>query len=170
MGSMRLAKREVTDPEALRQIVDACRTVRIAAVDDEGIFIVPMSFGYEWEDVDGGPVRLTLWLHSAGEGRKAEAFRTFARKGSHVAIEMDLEDGVIRGDYSCAWSFAYRSVMGTGAITEVADEVDKQHGLDQIMAHLAPGERVAYAPEALERVSVWRVDVASFTGKQRRPK
>lgn len=174
---MRLAKREVTDPKALRAIVEACRTVRIGAQDDEGIFVVPMSFGYELasdssapDAADGaapGRPHLTLWLHSAGEGRKAAAFRAGGAAGTPVAIEMDIEEGVISGEYTCAYSFAYRSIMGSGRIYPITDPVEKAQGLARIMEHLAPAAARTFPPEALERVAVWRVDVTSFCGKQR---
>lgn len=166
---MRLAKREITDPEALRAIVEACRTVRIGATDAEGVFIVPMSFGYEW-DVHSGTPRLTLWLHSAGAGRKAAAFGANGPMGTRVAIEMDIEDGVISGDYSCAYSFAYRSIMGTGIIRPVTSDARKLYGLDLIMSHMAPGAPHAFTPETVDRTSVWEIDVERFTGKQRAPK
>lgn len=207
---MRRVKRQVTDPEALKAIVDACKTVRLGAADEHGIFIVPMSFGYEFDapevaDVSAGEVaeentligeaacgnapaneilsesgsgfvrntaatiaapKLTLWLHSATEGRKARAFAD----GMRVAVEMDLEDGVITGDYSCSYSYAYRSIMGQGHIHRVEDKAAKLKGLKLIMGHMAPGSHVEFADEAVERVAVWRVDVEHFTGKQRAAK
>ena len=84
-----------------------------------------------------------------------------------VAIEMDIEGGVTMGDYSCAYSFAYRSIMGTGRIVPVTDPAGKLHGLERIMAHLAPDAPVTFSPEAVNRVAVWRVDVGHFTGKHR---
>lgn len=166
---MRLAKRAVTDADELRGIVEACRTVRIGAADGEGIFIVPMSFGYEWDAGAGAP-RLTLWLHSAGEGRKAAAFGTRGTEGVTVAVEMDCEDGVITGGYSCSYSFAYRSIMGSGTVRPVSEPAEKLRGLSLIMDHMAPGAPASFSDEAVERVSVWRVDVEELTGKRRAPK
>lgn len=166
---MRLAKREVKDADKLLEIIDSCMTVRIGAVDEEGVFVVPMSFGYEWEpdrgNADETP-KLTLWLHSAAEGRKARAFEAEPR----IAIEMDIEDGVISGDYSCAYSFAYRSIMGSGTIHKVEGKAAKLRGLNAIMEHMAPGSEVEFSDEAVERTAVWRIDVAEFTGKQRTAK
>lgn len=223
---MRRAKREVNDADALRSIVGACRTVRLGLMDAEGMFIVPMSFGYDWdapvtgagdatgmgvagtdadeggnmdealvaddakatkasvpsaptgtadladdrgEDLTGATPRprLTLWLHSAGEGRKADAFRAGGDAGTPVAIEMDVEDGVTTGDYACAYSFAYRSIMGTGRVHVVTDADEKVHGLRRIMEHLAPSAPVTFSPEAVDRVTVLRVDVERLSGKQR---
>ena len=41
MREMRLKKREITDPEILREILESCEVVRIGAMDEEGMFIVP---------------------------------------------------------------------------------------------------------------------------------
>lgn len=164
---MRRAKREITAPDQLRAIIDACQTVRIGATDSEGMFIVPLSFGYDWSVDAAGAVRLALWLHSADEGRKADAFNAGGDAGAPVALEMDREDGVITGDYSCAYSFAYRSIMGTGHIYPIHDPREKLHGLDRIMEHMAPGAPVSFSDEAVARVAIWRVDVERFTGKQR---
>ena len=95
MRPMRRAKREVTDSEELRAIVEGCRTVRLGASDDEGLFIVPLNFGYDWEvAAEDGQPRLTLWLHSADAGRKADVFNAHGDAGVPVAIEMDIEGGV----------------------------------------------------------------------------
>lgn len=95
---MRQASRQVRNIDQLHAIVEACHTVRIGALDEEGMFIVPMSFGYDWADPESpgnnAPTpRLALWVHSAPEGRKTELFNREPR----VAIEMDIEDGVIEG-------------------------------------------------------------------------
>ena len=37
MREMRLKKREITDPEILREILESCEVVRIGAMDEEGI-------------------------------------------------------------------------------------------------------------------------------------
>lgn len=47
---MRQASRQVRNVDQLHAIVEACHTVRIGALDEEGMFIVPMSFGYDWAD------------------------------------------------------------------------------------------------------------------------
>ena len=167
MKAMRLSKREVRDTEALRAIVEACRTVRLGAMDDEGMFIVPVSFGYDWQVDGGGAPRLTLWFHSAKAGRKAAAFMANSEDGTPVAIEMDCEDGLITGDFACAYSCAYRSIMGSGRVFPVAACTEKAHGLARIMEHMAPGAPCAFSDEALSRVAVWRIEVDRFTGKRR---
>lgn len=162
---MRLSKREVTDPDQLHGIVDDCQTVRIALVDDEGPFIVPMSFGYDWAnpEAEGSLPSLTLWLHSAQEGRKADVFAAEPR----VAIEMDVQEGVIEGTYACSSSFSYRSIMGMGTVRKVEDDESKRYGLSRIMEHLAPDIASEFSDKAVARCDIFRIDVDSFTGKQR---
>lgn len=159
---MRRAKREVRDVAELRSIVERASVVRVGSVDAEGPFIVPMSFGFELGEKDGAPA-WTFWLHSAGEGRKVDAWR--ARP--EVALELDVPAGVITGDFSCAYSYAFESVMATGLVREVKDPAEKVHGLACVMEHMAPGAPARFSDEAVERVSVWRVDARSLTGKRR---
>ena len=67
---MRRADKEVKDLDQLEEILRACTAVRIGVRDERGMFIVPMSYGYALEGE-----KLTLFVHSAPEGRKVSAFR-----------------------------------------------------------------------------------------------
>ena len=157
---MRLVKREVTDEAQLRAIVERARVVHLGMSDEEGVFVVPMNYGFEWP---AGAAAPTLWLHSAPAGRKVDAWRA----NPQVAVEIEVESGLIEGDYSCAYSFAFESVMAQGRVAEALEDVDKLHGLERIMEHVAPGAPARFAPEALARVAVWRVELAHLTGKRR---
>ena len=92
MRNMRLAKREVTETEALRQILEDCDVVRLGLTDEDGMFIVPVNFGYELSE-ENGARKLRLYIHSAKEGRKAEAFV----RHPVAALEMDCGHEVITG-------------------------------------------------------------------------
>ncbi len=162
---MRLHKREVTAAADLAAIIDRAQVVRLGQADAEGVFIVPMSFGYEMGGSPEAPT-WTFWLHCAGEGRKVDAWRADPR----VALELDAAADVISGTYACAYSQAYESIMATGTIFQVNDVDEKIHGLTRVMAHMAPGAPVTFSPEAVERVSVWKIDVDHLTGKRREPK
>lgn len=189
MVPMRRAHREITDPTKLREVIDECTCVRIGASDEHGPFVVPMSFGYEWSSVDFAtlrdrelhreptspiareaevdhPVPLRLYLHSATQGRKVACFDSSPR----VAIEMDLELGVIEGPYACSFSYSYRSVMGSGIIRPLDDPAQKLRALELIMQHMAPDAKAPFTREAVERVRVYRVDVDQISGKERFPK
>lgn len=163
---MRQAGRQLRSAGQLHDVVEACQTVRIACADEEGLFIVPMSFGYDWadpEEIDADEPRLALWVHSAGAGRKADAFDREPR----AAIEMDVQDGVIAGTYACAYSYAYRSIMGTGTIHRIQGTEAKRYGLTRIMQHLAPEASAGFTDQALARTNIYCIDIDHFTGKQR---
>ena len=165
MREMRLNKREIKDPDMLRDIIESCDIVRLGLRDRDGMFIVPVNYGYDIE-TDGTGLKLTLYIHGAREGRKAEAFAA----DPSVALEMDCMDGIITGDYTCSYSCAYRSIMGNGTIRELTGEQEKIHALTRIMEHMAPGARIEFRPEMLERTGVYRIDVNNFTGKERKMK
>ena len=163
---MRQAGRQLRSAGQLHDVVEACQTVRIACADEEGLFIVPMSFGYDWadpEEIDADAPRLALWVHSAGVGRKVDAFNREPR----VAIEMDVQEGLITGTYACAYSYAYRSIMGTGTIHRIQGIEAKRYGLTRIMQHLAPEASTDFTDQALARANIYCIDIDRFTGKQR---
>ena len=109
---MRRKDREIRELDQLESILKECDAVRIAAQDEAGLFIVPMNFGYRLEGE-----KLTLFVHSAPEGRKVEAFR----RGGMVAFEMDCGHALRSADTACGHSFTYRSIMGSGTIRALSE-------------------------------------------------
>ena len=101
---MRRAEREVTELNQLEEILRECQVVRIGAQDQEGLFVVPVNFGYRLEGRE-----LTLYFHSAREGRKAAAFRA----GGRVAFEMDCGHSL----YTAATACGRRCAMIVGVAT-----------------------------------------------------
>ena len=164
MRTMRLKKREILDKEVLRELIDGCKVVRIGAVDEDGMFIVPVNYGSELQEREGGTLDWKLYFHSAAQGRKAEAFA----KEPTVALELDREGGVIQGDYTCSYSFAYRSIMGTGKIRKLESESEKRYGFEKIMQHLAPEAEIKFDQNLLKAADVYCIEVLSFTGKERK--
>lgn len=165
MRNMRLHKREIKDSETLIRIIEECSTVRLGLTDNEGMFIVPVNYGYDIE-MKENEIRLALYIHGSKDGRKADAFR----ENHSVAVEMDCMDGIIKGDYTCSYSCAFRSIMGTGVIRELTEEQDKIHGLTRIMEHMSPGAVIEFTPEMLTRTGIYKIDITHFTGKERKKK
>ena len=130
--------------------------VRIGAVDEEGMFIVPVNFGYDF-DTGEETTRLVLYFHGAAEGRKAEAFAL----NPDVAVEMDCCHELITGNYTCSYSYAYRSIMGKGRVSRITSDEEKQY---------APDAGIVFRREMLDRTAVFRIDVVHFTGKERKKK
>ena len=160
MAEMRRYKREVQDTRQIRRLLEECQVLRIGTMDQEGMFIVPVSYGYEYEE-DGS---LRFYIHSAGEGRKVQAFRQQER----VAVGLDCADGLIRGDYTCQYSMAFRSLMGSGKICLLSGP-EKLRGLKLLMRHTAPESRISFSDEMVEAVHVYAIRMEEFRVKMREP-
>ena len=93
MREMRRSDRMITDREEIVDVLDSCKVFRMAVHDEEGMYIVPLNFGYTYEeDV------LKLYFHSAGEGRKVDALAADPK----VAIEMDTDHYLVEGQMPAA--------------------------------------------------------------------
>lgn len=160
---MRRADREVTDPEAVGAIIARCDIVDMAYVDAEGLTVVPLNFGYDY-DADAG--RLTLWMHSAPRGRKIDAIRAAGnRLGVAFAMRADCE--VTEGRTACNWGEAFTSVVGTGVASIVDDLDEARHGLQTLMDHQAHMPHVAFTDAQVKAVTVWKIETECITAKSR---
>lgn len=153
---MRRADKEVKDLEQLEEILRACTAVRIGTRDERGMFIVPMSYGYTLEGEE-----LTLFVHSAPEGRKVSAFRS----GGEAAFEMDCGHALRPAATACGHSFTYRSIMGSGTIRELTEPQEKYEALNAIMRHMT-GRNWEMPEPAVAWVSVFAIRAERWTGKR----
>ena len=152
---MRRADKEVKDLDQLEEILRACTAVRIGVRDERGMFIVPMSYGYALEGE-----KLTLFVHSAPEGRKVSAFRA----GGEAAFEMDCGHALRPADTACGHSYTYRSIMGSGTIREHPALEEKRTALNAIMVHMI-GLEWKLPEEQVGWTAVFALRAAEWTGK-----
>ena len=110
---MRRKDREITDRAEIEAILHEAMVCRIGLADDGEPYVVPLSFGYE----DG-----SVYIHSAPEGKK---IALCWQKNPRCCFEVDICDGVIRGDTPCSWGMRYRSVIGFGRAVILADPQEK---------------------------------------------
>ena len=153
---MRRTDRELTGISELRAILDQCDAMRIAGQDAEGFFIFPVNGGYT---VEGD--KLTLYFHSATEGRKARAFA----QGCEIAFEMDCGHKLRTADTACGHSFTYRSVMGTGQVVPLASPEEKRTGLMAVMAHATGRDDWDFPDASLQKTAVYRLCVRTWSAK-----
>ena len=153
---MRRRDREITDPEKMLAIVKACDCCRLGFVDDAGAYIVPMNFGFE---VQNGTI--TLYFHSAREGKKQELMR--AQKA--ISFEMDTGHAPVVRDTGCTCSFLYQSVMGHGVVRMLETYEERCHALGMILEHYVPGRTWTFPENAMQKVSVFRLDVTDWSCK-----
>lgn len=63
---MRQSKRQVTDKATICAMLDAIDTIHVAMHDEPFPYVVPLNFGYDWED------KLVFYFHCAHEGYKLD--------------------------------------------------------------------------------------------------
>ena len=153
---MRRKDKEVTDRAELEAIIRRCRVCQLAMADGGEPYVVPLSFGFEL--ADGA---LTLYFHSAPEGRKLD----FLRRNPRVCFSLFREGGLLEGETACEASSAYESVIGRGTAEFLEDPADKCRALTQLMWHQT-GQGYPFTPEQAHAVCVFCVRAAEFTGKR----
>lgn len=155
---MRRSDREITSREEVRGIIDECKVIRLAMLDEDGFpYIVPLNFGVEYTE-EGA----TLYCHCACEGRKLELLRRDGR----VAFEMDCRGELVRGEAACSHSYYYASVVGTGRV-EFLEGEEKCRGLSALMRHMA-GREDRFTAEQLRGVVVFAIRVEKLSAKAKK--
>ena len=154
---MRRKDREVTDPQRIEEIMQACHTCRIGLVDDGQAYIVPLNFAFVREN--GVPC---LYFHSAREGRKIDLIRATGKAG----FEMDTNGALVSGERACDFSYGYQSVIGSGRIALVEEEAAKAQALTHIMAHYTGRADWTFEPQQLRAVAILRLEVTEMACKE----
>lgn len=155
---MRRKDRQITDETAIRAILDKAQVLHLAMIDGDRPYVVPLHYGYSL--IDG---RLTLYLHSAKEGRKLDVLQ----KNGRVAFVLETDVASISGgEIPCKYGAAYASVMGEGKAVLLTDPAEKAAAL-QILMKIQTGREFTITEAMTESVAVLRVDVETYSAKSR---
>jgi hypothetical protein len=147
---MRRKDRELTDKAELLAILDEADVCRIAIQAGKAPYIVPLNFGYSWDE------RLVLYFHSATEGRKLELLR----KNSEVGFELDTGHELVTADLACNWGMRYKSIIGTGEIQFIENDKEKALALAVIMRKYRQGSLAGYSSPVTNRVPAGPTEIA----------
>lgn len=153
---MRRKDRQVTDLAEIRAIIDRCKVCRLGFQDVSGAYIVPLNFGYTYDDE-----KFTFYFHSAREGRKIDLLK----RGGPIGFELDCSHDLIEGNEACAYGYRFESVIGTGHAFILEEESEKAYALQQLMLHQT-GKNFTFTPEMTRTVTVFALLVDSFTCKR----
>ena len=156
---MRRTNRQLTDPARIEAILAGCDCCRLGLCAGGQPYVVPLSFGYEWEEG-----RLTLYFHCAREGRKLD----YIAQNPRAAFEMDTSRRYLTAGTPCGWSMEYESLMGEGTITLAAAPEQKRRGLSLLMAHAGYEGEMAFPDAALAAVEVLVLRVECYSAKANR--
>lgn len=157
---MRRHDREVTDLQEILAILDECKVIRLAMIDNGKPYVVPLNFGYACE---GGA--FIFYCHSALEGRKIDILHT----APTVAFELDCRGALQSGDTPCTHSYYYASILGEGTVEFLSGEA-KLTGFSALMRHMAGRNDRVFPEEMVEKTAVFAIHVSSLSAKKRAPK
>ena len=155
---MRRADREVTDAGKIREILENAQIVHIGMVDDGRPYVVPMHYGYQYENGV-----LTLYMHGSKEGRKCDILAKNPQV--FIEIETDVEDAS-GGDIPCNYGAFYASIMGDGKAAILTDTAEKVEAL-QILMRTQTKREFVITEQMSRNVQVFRVIVPHLTAKCR---
>jgi nitroimidazol reductase NimA-like FMN-containing flavoprotein (pyridoxamine 5'-phosphate oxidase superfamily) len=116
-----------------------------------------MSFGFTFDREV-----LTLYFHSANEGKKLE----FLRGDPVVCFEMDAAGQFTMGDRACSGSLSYQSVIGWGKAEFITGAEEKAGALRSILDHYTGKSEHEFSKAALDETAVFKVVSNEYTGKQ----
>lgn len=150
---MRRQDKEIKDPETVRAILAEAPCCRIAMVDGDRPYVIPVSFVVD----DGG-----LYVHSADHGRKLRVLR----RNPHVCFEVDAGVEVAPARTACDVGMRFRSVVGFGTVTFIDDPAEKARVLRLFIRKYTPKLGPEMPDHEIAKTVVWRVAIGRMTGKR----
>ena len=151
---MRRKDREISDRDAINEIVRRCKVCRIALCENGQPYIVPLNFGYDGEH---------LYFHSANDGKKIEIIK----QNNRVGFEFDILHEIITAETPCEWGAKYGSVVGSGIADFIESQQEKANALECILRQYG-GSFNEFNDSSLSSVSVFRVNIVSIIGKEKK--
>ena len=155
---MRRKEREITDLNEKLAVLKKCKVCRLGLSLHDEPYIIPLNFGYSFADN-----ALTLYFHSAAEGKKIDVLRANPR----ACFEIDTDHELVESDIACGYSFRYASLIGSGRVTFITGTEEKCGALNVLMQHQTGTDRTfTFSDAEIERVLVYKLTVSEFTGKR----
>jgi uncharacterized protein len=151
-GPMRRKNREITDRAEIDAILHSANLMRIALVDGDTSFLVPVFYAF-----DG----TAIYFHSAKAGTKIDIMK----RNNKVCFEISIDHGVIKNDVACDFEAKHRTIIGFGKVVFIGDESEKIKALDLIVAQFSE-KKFEYPKANLGQTVVIRIDIESIKGKK----
>ncbi len=152
---MRKADREIKDINDILDVLNRCDTIRLGLFGDEYPYVVPLSFGY---DYDGQNVH--IYFHGAKQGLK----HSLIQKNNKVCVEADIFHSYTKTPGS--YTTEYESVIGFGKI-RIADNATAVKGLKLLLEHCGVKNYDAEKCPSFNVTLVYEITLDSITGKKR---
>jgi hypothetical protein len=153
---MRRNDREITDQTLIEQFIAKEQIIRIAFYDNGDLYIVPLNYGYIYENE-----RYVFYFHGAKAGRKYE----LSKSSPVVGFEIDGAYELLEADAACDYSAKFQSVIGTGRLSIIEDDEEKIKGLNALMSHISGKPNWDYSKEMVDAVAVYSLEVEKLSCK-----
>ena len=153
---MRRKDREIKDKALIEQFIAKEQIIRIAFYDNGDLYIVPLNYGFIYEND-----KYVFYFHGAKAGRKFE----LSKSSPMVGFEIDGEYELLQADVACNYSAKFQSVIGTGRLSIIEDYEEKIKGLNALMNHISGKSEWDYSKDMVEAVAVFRLEVEKLSCK-----
>ena len=153
---MRRNDREITDKTLIEQFIAKEQIIRIAFYDNGDLYIVPLNYGYTYENE-----KYVFYFHGAKAGRKYE----LSKASPNVGFEIDGAYELLEADAACDYSAKFQSVIGTGRLSIIGDDEEKIKGLNALMNHISGKAKWDYSKEMVDAVAVYRLEAEKLSCK-----
>lgn len=153
-------EKEITDINEIEDVLRSARVCRIALIDGEYPYIIPMCFGY---DLTGG--KLEIYFRCDEKGKKMELIKA----NSKAAFEIDKLHDIVKTDAACGFAANYHSITGTGLIESITG-IEKITGLNLLMKKYFGGTPESKYPEQLlNSFAILKFTASEFCCKEHNP-
>lgn len=158
---MHREKVRISDKDMLCAILDMEETCCVALHDEPYPYIVPMNYGYEWED------KLVFYFHMAIEGHRIELIK----KNPRVAVSVWTFLDRVGHDRYRKESHDYRSVTAFGTAEIISPEQEEAyiHGMSVLCVNSGRPAIKRITTEMRQRLFVLKVTADVVTGKAQYP-
>lgn len=150
--------RFLKDREEMIRIIDEGEVIHIGMHDGDDIYVLPMNYGYTWENDT-----LTFYLHGAVEGKKNELLK----KNPRVGFAVDYEHELIEGKVPCQYGYKFASVIGHGVVEFIENPQEKIRAMEILMSQYSDRE-FEFNERLLSIVSMFKIKVTDFSGRARK--
>ena len=153
---MRRTDREITNLAAIQKFIQQESIIRIAFYDEGDIYIVPVNYGYLFEND-----KHIFYFHGAKAGRKFE----LTKSSPSVGFEIDGNYELLEADIACDFSARFQSVIGTGKLSLVDDFEEKIKGLNLLMKQSTGKDSWNYENKMIDGVAVFKLEAEKLSCK-----
>ena len=175
---MRRSDREILDFAEIVDVLQRADVIRLGLNGDPYPYVVPLSFGFEVLDAEGGVGgagsvggiggnrsshnSIAIYVHGAAAGLKHELIAS----DNHVCIEADIFHGnLMHGEENeKSITAQYESVIGFG-IAETVEGAAAERGIGIILGHYGY-DNFAYDKTILKTMKVFKISLIDIRGKR----